>query len=150
MKRRPRTPNQRPLTSSRSPSASSMRSSSKATPLVPVDAGSTASAMRGSKLPPWRAGRGHATALAAAERARSAVAQPRRARFLARACVAVECPALDRLVDRLDELAVLGVRLRSIAIGDGVLEPAEERLDLGGIAAVLQALALGAHDPLLL
>ncbi len=58
--------------------------------------------------------------------------------------------ALDGLVDRLDELAMLGVRLRAVAIGHGSLEPAEERLDLGGVAAVLESLALGARDPLLL
>jgi hypothetical protein len=74
----------------------------------------------------------------------------RRARLLARAGVAVQRTALDGLVDRLDQLAMLDLRLVSVAGRHRRLEAAEERLDLGGVAAVLESLAFGAQDPLLL
>jgi len=62
----------------------------------------------------------------------------------------MQSAALDGLVDRLDQLAVLGIRLRIVAGGDRGLEAAEEGLDLRGVAAVLEPLALGAQNPLLL
>jgi len=79
-----------------------------------------------------------------------AAAHTRRARLLARAGVAMKSAALDRLVDGLDQLTVLGVRVRVLAGGDSLLEPAEERLDPRRVATVLEPLALGAGDPLLL
>src|SRR5690242_5791151 len=80
----------------------------------------------------------------------AAAAQTGRAGLLAGARVTVQGAALDRLVDRAYELAMLGVGGGLIATGDGGLQPAEVGLDLGGVAAVLQALTLGAQDPLLL
>jgi hypothetical protein len=74
----------------------------------------------------------------------------RRARLLAGARIAVQRASLNRLVDRLDELAVLGIGLRVLARGDGVLEAAEVRLDPRRVATVLEPLTLGAKDPLLL
>jgi hypothetical protein len=59
-------------------------------------------------------------------------------------------PALDGLVDRADERAVLGLRGLRVARGDRGLEPAEEGLDRRGVAAILEALALGPEDSLLL
>ena len=37
-----------------------------------------------------------------------------------------------------------------VTCGDGALEPAEVRLDLRGVAAILEPLTLGTSDPLLL
>ena len=80
----------------------------------------------------------------------SAAADPRGAGLLAGAGVAVQRAALDGLVDRPHELAVLGVGAFVVARGDRALEAAEVRLDLRGVAAVLEPLALGPQDPLLL
>jgi hypothetical protein len=62
----------------------------------------------------------------------------------------MQSPPLDGLVDRPDEVAMLGLGLRSVAIGDGPLEPMEERLDPRRVAAVLEAFALGARYALFL
>jgi hypothetical protein len=77
-------------------------------------------------------------------------AQPGGAGLLARTRVAVQRAALDRLVDRAHEGEVLrGGRLR-VAGRDRGLEAAEVRPDRGGVPAVLQALAFGPEDALLL
>ena len=75
---------------------------------------------------------------------------PRCAGLLAGAGVAMQRAALDGLVDQADELTVLGVGGGVVAGGDSGLEAAEVRPDRGGVVAVLEALALGAQDPLLL
>ena len=62
----------------------------------------------------------------------------------------MQSAALDGLVDRLDELAVLDVGLRTVTRRDRRLETAEEGLDLRRVAAVFETLALGAQNPLLL
>src|SRR3954451_6376639 len=74
----------------------------------------------------------------------------RRAGLLARTGVAVQRAALDGLVDRPHELEMLGVGRVGIAALDGGLQAAEVRLDRRGVAPVLEALALGADDRLLL
>ena len=87
-----------------------------------------------------------------AERSGRAVAaqQARGAGLLAGAGVAMQGAALDGLVDRLHERAVLGGGRLGVAGGDRGLEAAEEGPDGRRVAAVLQALALGAEDALLL
>src|SRR5581483_344112 len=73
----------------------------------------------------------------------------RRAGLLASPGVAVKRAALDGLVDRRDELAV-GLRGVALVALDGGGQAAEVGLDRRGVAAVLEPLALGAQDPLLL
>src|SRR6202022_1288394 len=72
------------------------------------------------------------------------------ARFLTGTAVAVQSPTLDRLVNRLDEHPVLGLGAVGVALGHGLLEPPEVRLDRRGVVAVLGPLAFGAQDPLFL
>src|SRR3954449_13207021 len=72
------------------------------------------------------------------------------AALLAGARVAVQGAALDGLVDRLREGAVLGVGRRVVALADRGLEATEVGLDGRRVAAVLQALTLGPEDALLL
>jgi len=76
-------------------------------------------------------------------------AHPRGAGLLARAVVAVQGAALDRLVDRAHQLAV-SVGAGGVVGALGVLQAPEQRLDAGRAAAVLAPLALGAQDALLL
>src|SRR3954454_7364981 len=71
-------------------------------------------------------------------------------RLLPRARVAVQRAALDGLVDRAHELAVLGVGGLGVSALDRGLQAAEIRLDRRRVAAVLETLALGADDALLL
>src|SRR5215210_4091131 len=73
-------------------------------------------------------------------------AQARGARLLASAGVLVQRPALDGLVDRADELAVLGVGGRVVAGLDRGLEAAEVGLDRRRVATVLEPLALRAQN----
>ena len=75
---------------------------------------------------------------------------PRGAGLLAGAGVAVQRARLDRLVDLRHQRAMLDRDLLRVALADGALEPAEVGLDRGGVVAVLETLALGAQDPLLL
>ena len=161
MNLRPRTPNQRPFTSNRSPSAISNRSSSKATPFVPVVAGSTTSAMGIHKLP------------GSAERARARNSRcstgpppdggrrtsrrsltPRRTRaardFLRAPALRCRAPRLTALSIACTSSRCSVSAWRAVAGGHGRLEAAEVRLDLRRVAAVLESLALGAQDPLLL
>ena len=70
--------------------------------------------------------------------------------LLARAGVLVQRAALDGLVDRRHERQVLGVGELVVLGGDGGFEAAEVRADRRRVVAVLEALALGAQDPLLL
>src|SRR3954465_10117178 len=77
-------------------------------------------------------------------------AQLRGARLLPRARVAMQRAALDGLVDRPHELAVLGVGGLGVASLDRDLQAAEVGLDRRRVAAVLEALALRAEDALLL
>src|SRR3954467_14280717 len=79
-----------------------------------------------------------------------AAQQARGAGLLAGAGVAVQGAALDGLVDGADQRQVLGLCGVGVAGGDRGLEPAEEGLDRRGVAAVLQALAFGPEDALLL
>lgn len=58
--------------------------------------------------------------------------------------------SLDRLVDRRHELAVLGLGGVVVAAGDGGLEAVEVSLDARRVAPVLETLAGGALDALLL
>src|SRR4051812_33357733 len=74
----------------------------------------------------------------------------RRPRLLARAGVAMQRAALDGLVDRADELSVLRVGRGGVAARDRGPQAAEVRPDRRRVSAVLEALALGALDPLLL
>jgi hypothetical protein len=67
-----------------------------------------------------------------------------------RAVVAVNRATLDGLVDRRDEIAVRRVGSCVVAVFDERLEAAEVRLDRRGVLAVLETLALGAQDALLL
>ena len=85
-----------------------------------------------------------------AARGLGAATQARRARLLAGAVVAVQRSALDGLVDRLDEHAVLGLGDIVGAVGNRPLQPAKVRLDRRRVAAVLEPLTLGTQDPLLL
>jgi hypothetical protein len=62
----------------------------------------------------------------------------------------VQRPALDGLVDQPDQLLVLGLGGLVVAAFDGSLQAAEVRLDRRRVAPVLETLALGAEDPLLL
>ena len=94
--------------------------------------------------------RGAVAPLSLASARGAAGAQPRGAGLLARAGVAVQGAALDRLVDQGDQLAVLGVGRVVVALADRGLQAAEVRLDRRRVAAVLDALALGAQDALLL
>src|SRR2546425_3784025 len=75
---------------------------------------------------------------------------PRGACLLVRARVAVQRAALDGLVDEALEAHVVGVGFLLVAGRHRVLEVAEVGLDGGGVVAVLEALALAAHDALLL
>src|ERR1700682_1432990 len=77
-------------------------------------------------------------------------ANPRRVGLLVCARVAVHGASLDGLVDGALQAHVLGVGSCGVAALDGRLEVAEVGLDRGGVVAVLQTLALGAQDPLLL
>jgi hypothetical protein len=81
---------------------------------------------------------------------RSAAADAGGPSLLAGAGVAVKRAALDGLVDRRLEPAMLDLGGLGVALGDRALEAAEVGLDRRGVAAVLQPLALGAQDPLLL
>jgi hypothetical protein len=58
--------------------------------------------------------------------------------------------ALDGLVDRRDELAVRRVGGGVVTVFDERLEAAEVRLDRRRVLTILDALALGAQDALLL
>src|SRR5437763_14728331 len=80
----------------------------------------------------------------------SACADARCARLLAGAGVAMQRTPLDGLVDGALQTPVLGVCCLRIVALDGALEIAQVGLDRGGVVAVLQALALGAHDARLL
>jgi hypothetical protein len=62
----------------------------------------------------------------------------------------VERAALHRLVDQLNEAAVLGVGRVGLARGDGGLEAAEVGLDRRGVPAILVPLALSAKNALFL
>src|SRR4051795_5851832 len=73
---------------------------------------------------------------------RNAAADALGARLLAPAGVGVQRAALDGLVDQRDERAVLRADLRLVARGDGGLQPAEVRLDLRRVVAVLEPLTL--------
>ena len=105
----------------------------------------------------WRRGsaqRGHRRPCARCSRraiagcSRRALAQPRGARLLAGAVVAVQRAALDRLVDQLHEAAVLGVGGLVVTLGDGGLQAAEVGLDRGRVLTVLGALPQRALIPL--
>ncbi len=74
----------------------------------------------------------------------------RGAALLAIAGVAMQRAALDGGVDAAHQRAVLGLGGLYIAALHRRFQAPEERLDRGGVEAVLQALALGAQDPLLL
>src|SRR5204862_4230022 len=76
--------------------------------------------------------------------------QPRRPGLLAGAVVAVQRARLDRLVDRADELGVLGGGALLVALVEGSAKPAEVGPDARDPAAVLVPLALGALVALLL
>jgi hypothetical protein len=87
------------------------------------------------------------------ERARCglrAPANPGGAGLLAGAGVPVQRASLDRLVDRRDELAVLGLGGVVVVAGDGGFEAVEVSLDARRVAPVLETLAGGALDALLL
>src|SRR3954451_1498407 len=73
-----------------------------------------------------------------------------RAALLARTVVAVQRAGLHGLVDERQQLAVIGVGLGVVLGLDGRDQAPEVRLDRRGVAAVLETLALGAQDPLLL
>src|SRR5690348_1576890 len=73
-----------------------------------------------------------------------------RAGLLPSSGVAMDRPSLDGLVDRLHQHPVLRVGHAGIAPRDGILQPAEVRLYAGGVTAVLEPLAGGSLDPLLL
>jgi hypothetical protein len=62
----------------------------------------------------------------------------------------VQSAALDGLVDRALQAGVLGVGGGRVVALEGGLETAEPGLYRRGVVAVLQPLALGAQDPLLL
>jgi hypothetical protein len=62
----------------------------------------------------------------------------------------VQRAALDGLVDRPHQRQVLGLRRVGVTGCDRGLEAAEEGLDRRRVAAVLQALAFGPEDALLL
>src|SRR5262249_23071146 len=64
--------------------------------------------------------------------------------------VPVHRAALDGLVDRALQRAVLAARGLGVSVANRGLEPAEIGLDRGCVPAVLESLALGAQDPLLL
>src|ERR1700712_4041403 len=70
--------------------------------------------------------------------------------LLAVARVAVQGTTLDGLVDRLHEVAMLGVGLRIVPLGNRGLEATVEGLGGGRVAAGVQALTLGPEDALLL
>src|SRR4051794_21829858 len=72
------------------------------------------------------------------------------AALLAGAVVAVQRAGLDRLVDQRDELAVIGVGLLVLPGFDRAGQATEVRLDRRRVAAVLEALAVGAGDALFL
>ena len=79
-----------------------------------------------------------------------AAAQLGGAGLLAGAGVLVQRAALDGLVDQPDQLLVLDLGGVVVATLDGSLKAAEVRLDRRRVAPVLESLALGAEDPLLL
>src|SRR5205085_12409166 len=79
---------------------------------------------------------------------RAGVSHGRGSRLLALPVVRGQGAALDRLVDRADELAVVSVGTGIVAGGHPVLQPAQVGLDARRVLAVLQALALGALDSL--
>src|SRR4051812_34593354 len=90
---------------------------------------------------PWRGGAevrrsGGAAALPSRRRALALVVAAQHARgagLLARAGVPVHRPPLDGLVDRRDEMAVLGLCLLGLAGRDRGLEAAEVRPDRRGV-----------------
>ena len=85
-----------------------------------------------------------------AERRSAAGEQASGAGLLVGARVAVQRAALDGLVDRALQAHVLGLGGRASPLLHGRFEVAEVGLDRRGVAAVLEALALGAQDALLL
>jgi hypothetical protein len=62
----------------------------------------------------------------------------------------MESAARRCAVDPADELTVLGLDTLLLARGDGRFEPSRERLDRGAVAEVLEPLAGGGADALLL
>ena len=74
----------------------------------------------------------------------------RGAALLALAGVAMQRTALHGGVDAAHQRAVLGLGGLCVAALHRRFQAPEERLDRGGVEAVLQTLALGAQDPLLL
>ena len=70
--------------------------------------------------------------------------------LLAPAAVAMQRAALDRPVDAAHQLAVVDRGALAVPGGNRLLQAPEIGLHAGGVAAVLEALALGALDPLLL
>src|SRR5204862_1896704 len=70
--------------------------------------------------------------------------------LLAPAAVAMQRPTLHRPVDAAHELAVVDGGALAVSGGDRLLQAPEIGLHAGGVAAVLESLALGALDPLLL
>src|SRR4029077_702544 len=77
-------------------------------------------------------------------------AHARGTRLLVSARVAVQRASLHSLVDCALQERVLLVRRLLIAVGHRLREAAQVRSDRGGVVAVLQPLALGAQDALLL
>ena len=81
-------------------------------------------------------------------------AAPRRTRvardFLRAPVLRCSAPRLTALSIVLTSVVMLGVGERVVLGGDGGLEATEVRPDRRGVVAVLEALALGAQDPLLL
>ena len=114
-----------------------------------------------------RAGRPHALARrwtrtrSRCERSRRSLASGRRRASGARRAMRaardfLRAPVLRCSAPRLTALSIVSTscgarsRPRRVAARDGRLEAAEVGLDRGGVAAVLEPLALGAQDPLLL
>src|SRR5947209_13731709 len=73
-------------------------------------------------------------------------ADPGGARLLAGSGVPVQRAPLDRLVNRLHELAVLVIRGGSVSRGHRLFQATEVGLDARHVASVLEALALGSDD----
>ena len=74
----------------------------------------------------------------------------RRAGLLTCACIPVQGATLDGLVDRAHEATVLGLGGIAVALLGERFQATKVGLDRRGVFAVLQTLALGAEDALLL
>src|SRR5206468_1994648 len=81
---------------------------------------------------------------------RRAGGEPRGLGLLAGGCVPVESAARRRPVDATDELGVLGGDLLGVALVDRVTKAPCQRLDGRAIAQILEPLAGGGADALLL